>query len=193
MIRKLRLFLVGIFFVWVGFYASCSSTPHQIRLVPLGWQCPPRHIRVALSPDFSQHSRELATQALGALNRFGITTEIVGINSNPNPNITVNLWRHHDCTDDRIGIYTHGENLVEVDPGCSATDEQFQTIVVHEIGHWLGLRHICNSDNVTSDRCSDIGRGVAVMNPYLSSDQSHEPTQLDIDEYTQTCWLRFIQ
>jgi hypothetical protein len=77
-----------------------------------------------------------------------------------------------------------------VDPRCSRTDQQFRTVVVHELGHWLGMRHVCRTDGWTSDSCSPIGRGEAVMNPTTGDTQSSIPGLLDIMEYNRACWIR---
>lgn len=59
-----------------------------------------------------------------------------------------------------------GEERILIDPVMTPGKLAFQAALMHEIGHYLGMEHICESDN-TESVCSPVGRGPAIMNPNL--------------------------
>lgn len=103
--------------------------------------------------------------------------------------VVIRHWTFN-CESLILGSYTAETNYTLIDPRCSITDQQFRAVVVHELGHWLGMRHVCRPDGRTSDVCSPVGRGEAVMNPTTAIDQSAMPNRLDIAEYNRVCWIR---
>jgi hypothetical protein len=91
------------------------------------------------------------------------------------------------------GRYTPGTTFVEVDPACTQGYTALRATMGHEIGHALGMSHVCARIGETSD-CSIVGIGFAMMNPSLSYGDvfimegphdiaSDVPTSLDLAEW----------
>lgn len=95
------------------------------------------------------------------------------------------------------GRWEVGSRVVEIDPDCTPGDTVFRQAVGHEVGHALGMVHICQHAGDALD-CSPVGYGPAMMNPQLGggtpgtigfheafSDALGEdaPTPLDLAEY----------
>lgn len=101
---------------------------------------------------------------------------------------------------DGAGRWLTGTNRVQLDPVCLPGLLFQRAAFLHEVGHALGMRHVCRQTGQTAD-CSPIGLGVAVMNPSLSYGDTGGPTfdtaytgptpqwfptQLDLDEFRRT-------
>ncbi|TAK26698.1 MAG: hypothetical protein EPO40_19455 [Myxococcaceae bacterium] len=94
------------------------------------------------------------------------------------------------------GRWLVGSRVVEIDPTCTPGDTAFRQAVGHEIGHALGMSHICARPGDAPD-CSTVGYGPAMMAPRLGgggvsigfgeafADALGEdaPTVLDLAEY----------
>lgn len=95
------------------------------------------------------------------------------------------------------GQFTVGTSLARVDPVCTQGLLVLRAAIVHELGHWLGLRHVCRQPGEVAD-CSPVGFGPAVMNPaltygdgagptldtaYVGPVPSFQPTELDLAEF----------
>lgn len=97
-----------------------------------------------------------------------------------------------------VGRYAIGADYVEVDPACTRGYDELKAAVAHEIGHWLGMRHVCMRGGETSDCDDAVGYGAAVMNPRVAYDATCAgcgpddsvattmPTALDLREYLKT-------
>jgi hypothetical protein len=112
------------------------------------------------------------------------------------------------------GRYEIETSDVWVDPGC-APGEEFVAAVMHEVGHWMGMGHVCHdavdtraaaADRHELARCSSVGQGLAFMNPHtaygaeeLEFEQAAsfpvattQPTALDHAEFDRA-WPAFQQ
>lgn len=154
---------------------------------PETFRCPARTIKIAFDTRFTKKERLLGEFALLHFRVFGIQTQVV---SQLESNVEVRKWTGHRCSDHLLGQYTLNDAHVLIDPSCIHSDDQYQSVVVHEIGHWLGMRHICEKDGKTTDVCSPVGKGRAVLNPYLSVYHLPDPQRLDVAEYNRICWMR---
>lgn len=152
---------------------------------PRGFICPPRTITVAIHPDFTAQQRFLIALAVNDLKVMNVIGRVV----EGRADVLVRHWTFN-CETFILGSYTAETDYALVDPRCSTTNQQFRAVVVHELGHWLGMRHVCRPDGRTTDVCSPVGRGEAVMNPTTSVDQVSIPNRLDIAEYNRVCWIR---
>lgn len=94
------------------------------------------------------------------------------------------------------GRWLPGTSFIEIDPACAHGYAELRTAMGHEVGHALGLAHVCTRPGETAD-CSVVGFGFAMMNPSLSygdvfSDMgpndivSDAPTDLDLAEFRRT-------
>lgn len=174
-----------IVFLCLGLF-SCFSRNDPPRIVMHEtWQCPQRNVRIAIDPLFTEQERSLIIEAIPSISDFGrVAPRIVS----SHPDVTIRFWVEHTCAERFLGIYHFNTSYVLIDPDCMASNFQFKTSVIHELGHWLGMRHVCNLDRRTSDGCSPIGFGSATMNPYLSPVRFLSPTALDRIEYREACW-----
>jgi hypothetical protein len=72
-----------------------------------------------------------------------------------------------------VGYYELGTNVVNIAPACAPGGLMFRTVVMHELMHWAGGRHICRTPGELPDPhhlwedCSPVGAGRAVLNPYV--------------------------
>jgi len=73
------------------------------------------------------------------------------------------------------GFYSPGESRVFVDYACAHDDAQLQTIVTHEVLHWLEyqrhgtVHHLCRAQGDAPD-CYPGITGEGVLNPWLRSE-----------------------
>ncbi len=180
--------LLVLMAVLLGFCSGCPTRAEltdSITTAPREFVCPTRHITVGIHPDFTPHQRFLIGMAITDLKHLNVHGRIV---DGP-ADVVIRHWTFN-CESLILGSYTAETNYALIDPRCSITDQQFRAVVVHELGHWLGMRHVCRPDGRTSDVCSPVGRGEAVMNPTTAIDQSAMPNSLDIAEYNRVCWIR---
>lgn len=93
-----------------------------------------------------------------------------------------------------------GTGDVDIDPVCVTLQSQKEAAFEHEIGHALGMSHVCLGAADSAPDCSSVGTGDAVMNPYLTRMQDGivwiedysgdvsitEFTALDLAEFRRT-------
>lgn len=68
-----------------------------------------------------------------------------------------------------------GGRVVELDPVCLPGLLYQRAALIHELGHWLGMSHVCERSN-EEPWCSSVGIGGAVMNPSFTFADSTGPT-----------------
>lgn len=133
------------------------------------------HVQLADGPQgFSEHHRNQAELALRELNRLGPTFVLGGEGPNAVRVVNVDLTaggRPGQCPVLGVGRYVRGPSgdHIEIDPACAHGDPEFRTTLMHEIGHALGMLHVCRS-NERGDDCTALGKGDAVMNRSLLAD-----------------------
>lgn len=111
-----------------------------------------------------------ARQTLPELNRLGPTFQLV----DSGENITVvrsDVVNSSSQCNERTSIayqidLVRNTRRIIIDPICVVGEYQFKTAFMHEIGHSLGMNHVCRQSDNRND-CSSVGRGIAVMNPNL--------------------------
>lgn len=78
------------------------------------------------------------------------------------------------CAQDGVH-HVVGTNRVQIDPVCLSGNLFLRAAFIHEVGHVLGMSHICQHPGDAPD-CVTTGFGVAVMNPALSYGDNSGPT-----------------
>lgn len=192
--RKKQNFILIFLLVLVSLDCS-GARKYTSSVTDLRRDCPRRVIRYTIDSHFGINHSNLIRDIMPNFVEIGV--DVLEVRHEDHPNVTIRYWRNEGsedrCEDSRIGVYRHHANYVEVDPDCSESDYQFQVTVLHEVGHWLGLRHICNTDGrTTNNYCSRVGRGSAIMNPYIDWAQSPHFTDLDRMERSRTCNLNNV-
>lgn len=160
-------------------------------------------VHVHLSENFTAHQREQAEEALQELNRLGPKFVLGGEGVNNITVLSVDLTNGTpaNCQERgaaRYDLTPSGESRIFIDPTCTQGNLEFRTALMHEIGHSLGMQHVCLPNEERRD-CSPVGRGLAIMNPNLvneigemntsieSSDPGPIPTfrvqELDVKEF----------
>jgi hypothetical protein len=141
-----------------------------------------------------------ANQTLPELNRLGPTFQIVSSGEISVTVVKANIVENINQCDSHAGIaYQPYNRRIIIDTICIRGELEFKTAFMHEIGHSLGMLHICRTEDKNRNDCSPIGRGLAVMNPTLSNETGQDsnifsgavignlPTwniqALDIDEF----------
>ena len=131
---------------------------YGIRMV--GWENPA-----------DRQFNEWAAASLPELNRLGPTFRIV----TSNENIVVvrgNLVQTPDQCGTLPGLVyqvdtaTRQQRII-IDPVCTHGEFEFRAAFMHEVGHSLGMGHVCRSADTGRADCSSVGHATAVMNPNL--------------------------
>lgn len=120
------------------------------------------------------------------LPRLGILPVIkTEVNTFDSCNLLIKNWVNINPSSHVIGLCHRRSNVVFIDhsrvfPRPSNTR---QAIILHEIGHWLGLGHICPSGStdsfITENHCSTTIYGSGIMNPVLFDYHSQVFTESD--------------
>lgn len=102
--------------------------------------------------------------------------------------VIVRPWESPSCERSGAGRHVVGTRFADVDPTCAAGDDAFAAFVLHEVGHALGMAHVCvlADDDAPGDPCSPVGRGVAVMNrsPFAAPPFAAPGERVAVDRFT---------
>lgn len=81
-----------------------------------------------------------------------------------------------------------GSNLIRLATNRMIGNHQLKMVFMHEVGHWLGMHHIClgNEPENRIRECSSVGVGAAIMNPFNNPAMPAEFTALDSLEYRRS-------
>lgn len=126
---------------------------YKIRLAGDGWELGER--------------QSIVMDSIKELNRLGPTIMIV----DSGENVAVYLDDQRQSTNRTncfAGIYQDTPSpRIKLIPTCIRSNIEFQSTFMHEVGHALGMQHICRKTNDASD-CSNVGYAVSFMNPALN-------------------------
>jgi hypothetical protein len=123
----------------------------RIRLVGAGW-------------DLGERPR-LVRESILELNRLGPTIQLVDSGEHLEAYLDqVAVSGARNCY---AGLYTPGiRPRIKLVPTCITSNIEFQSTFMHEVGHALGMQHICRKHREVAD-CSPVGHQVSFMNPGL--------------------------
>lgn len=152
-------------------------------------------VTVFIAPEWLNIDKERIRAELVNLNALGPLFVESGEGNRSISRIVVQPFDSNGCTLG-AGRWIVGSRVVEVDPTCTPGDTAFRQAVGHEVGHALGMSHICQHPDDAPD-CSPVGHGPAMMNPQLGGSSTpigfneafngrlaeDQPTVLDLAEY----------
>ncbi len=156
--------------VFLGF-SCCRQTQ------PTTHTFPSRTFTISFDGMFTLWQRQTMISALQSYRAVGVRF----VPTYGEPSVAVHFWTNTDPTNTMIGEWRY-QNAIYIDPNRIISKQQLQAIILHELGHWFGLKHICVRPTELPT-CYPIGYGEAIMNPFLSSDNITEFTSLDIAEF----------
>jgi hypothetical protein len=126
---------------------------YKIRLAGDGWELGER--------------QSIVMDSIKELNRLGPT--IMLVDSGENVAVYLDGQRQSiNRTNCFAGIYQESPSpRIKLIPTCIRSNLEFQSTFMHEVGHALGMQHICRKTDDASD-CSTIGYAPSFMNPALN-------------------------
>ena len=143
---------------------------------------PPRNnvIRIEIDSRFTNYEHQEITKALEHLS----TLNLRFVEVSNNPDLSIKFWRNPEIHSIIIGLHRINQDVIYVDSMRATTEDQLRALVLHETGHWLGMRHVClDGREPTKYDCSNVGYGVGIMNPIILSNHIQDFTDLDIREF----------
>jgi hypothetical protein len=127
-------------------------------------------VSVFISSEWLDLDKRRIRDQLLTMNRLG--PRFVETNFGSTARVIVRRFESQNCEISGAGRHFLGTRVAEIDPVCTPGDTAFRTTVGHEIGHVLGMAHVCKYAGEVSD-CSTVGFGDALMNPILGEDDDH--------------------
>ncbi len=95
--------------------------------------------------------------------------------------IIVQRWRNESRESTVFGVYVDGTKRILIDVDRMGTESQTVAAIMHELGHWIGMNHVCRTPNETV-HCSTVGYGNAIMNPNIGESHITNLSPLDLAE-----------
>lgn len=146
--------------------------------------------------DWASSYRDVFREELRVLDRLG--PRFVEAATEAEATVVVRHWVSPDCAA-AAARWTRGTRVVELDPVCLPGTLVLRTAFQHEVGHALGLAHVCRRAGDAPD-CSPVGFGPALMNPFVVTGDAgpgfeeayvgqvphFEPSELDLAEFRRT-------
>lgn len=180
-----------------GALEGCTNSQHDPAVYGV--------VKVWTDPRWLPYDQTRIAQALVNLDALG--PDFVAHPDRATADVLVLPFESPSCQ--RVAArYFVGTRVVEVDPVCMTGDTAFRTAVGHEIGHAVGMTHVCEHPQDAEDGadCSPVGFGPAMMGPRLrQSDDGpgwgevysgtlgfENPTDLDLAEYRRTHPVRAL-
>ena len=141
-------------------------------------------INISLDSSFTDYERRQFKTALPSLHGLNLNYQLVSP-IHPHVDLYVRDWRNPKIGSNTIGLYRSHSNYILIDVEGISTDQQMRTIIVHEIGHWIGMRHVCltNRDVAKFDCYTEVGFGTGVMNPIINRESSNSFSALDLRNF----------
>lgn len=173
-----------------------------LAMLTVGCEAPTQHdearygvVRVFIAPEWPSIDAVQVRAELVNLNALGPTFVEAGEGGRSTARVVVQPMTGPGCFRD-AAHWIVGTRIVEVDRVCMTSESAFRQAVGHEIGHALGMLHVCEREGDAPD-CSPVGFGPAMMGPRLrQSDDGpgfsevytgvlgiDEPTELDLAEF----------
>lgn len=168
--KHLAAFLFGVVSLIVVAAALQSCVVQKQPTTP---QLPDPHaIRVEFLPSLDtawtwrSDQMDQAHTVLKALHAFGPSFEVAtdGVAS-----FTVRMWYSDDRCTQGVARWFPGSTTIEVDASCAHGYTELRAAIGHEIGHAMGLGHVCFSAQDVAGSCRRDGHyGPAMMNPDIA-------------------------
>lgn len=169
--------------------AACTTAPSQHDPARYG------EVTVFVAPEWLDIDEARVVAELTNLNALGPRFVQAPTGTRSTARVIVQPFNSPSCFVD-AAHWIVGTRIVEIDPTCTSSDSAFRQAVGHEIGHALGMNHVCEREGDAPD-CSPVGWGDAMMGPRIrKADDSpgftevysgalgfDEPTELDLAEF----------
>lgn len=142
-----------------------------------------REIYILFDSRFSQAERLAMEATYPEFRRIGLRPTLRTTASIYLFNLYVLRWDGGLSTGN-IGLYEYHSSFIRLDADSMESTNQLQSVFMHETGHWLGMQHVCTGrEALQRTDCSPVGRGAAIMNPFVNSDTAPRFSALDKYEF----------